>query len=60
MAQSENIDLRIFYGKKKPSFFYSLFLVNLVFFLRIFLLCFEIFHIRLYIVEKWEFGTAPK
>ena len=48
--QSKNIDLRLFC--EKTPFFYSLFLVNLLFSLGIFLLCFEIFHVRLYIVEN--------
>ena len=43
----------------KNSPFDLLFLVNLVFSLRIFSVL-EIYHVRLYIVEKWGFGMAFK
>ena len=43
----------------KNSLLDSLFLMNLMFFLRIFCV-FEIYHAKLYIVEKWEFGMALK
>ena len=42
----------------KKSVFDSLFLVNLVFPLRIFCV-FEIYHIRIYTVEKLGLGTVP-
>ena len=44
----------------KNSFFDSLFLVNFRFSRRIFCMFSEIYHVKLYIVEKLGFGTAPK
>ena len=40
--------------------FDSLFLVNLMLSLRIFLCVLKMYHVWLYIVEKWRFGTAPR
>ena len=44
----------------KNSLFNSLFLVNLVFSLKIFLCVLKSYYVWLYIVEKWVFGTAPR
>ena len=57
MSQSNKIDLRVFCEKLS---FDSLFSSESCIFLVGFLCVLKMYHVRLYIVEKIGFGTAPR